>query len=362
MSATYTAPGRLGTPDMTLATDPRLDPRLAAVFAALDSFAPGAAEPPSLDASYESQVEFCNGFEQAATLLHPQQVAAIPEFDNIESREITITGVDGNPITLYLDQPKERAGPAPCVLHTHGGGMVVMQATDPSFVRWRKGLAAQGLVVVGVEFRNGAGALGPHPFPAGLNDCSSALEWVHGQRQALDLSCIVISGESGGGNLSIATALKAKLDGAAERVDGVYAMCPYIFGGYANAPADLPSLAENDTYQLDGSLMAVMAKVYDPGGNNTEEPLAWPYFASSEDLAGSPPHVISVNELDPLRDEGLAFYRKLVGAGVSAVARTVHGTSHAGDLAFPDVVPDIYLETQRSLIGFARGLTDSATF
>ena len=37
--------------------------------------------------------------------------------------------------------------------------------------------------------------------------------------------------------------------------------------------------------------------------------------ASASDLTGLPPHVISVNELDPLRDEGLAYYRKLLAAG-----------------------------------------------
>ena len=72
--------------------------------------------------------------------------------------------------------------------------------------------------------------------------------------------------------------------------------------------------------------MSVMAKVYDPGGENTENPLAWPYHAAAADLTGLPPHVISVNELDPLRDEGLAYWRKLVGAGVSA--HGPHGQRH----------------------------------
>ena len=45
--------------------------------------------------------------------------------------------------------------------------------------RWRKTLARQGLVVIGVEFRNAGGELGDHPFPAGLNDCATAVQWVH---------------------------------------------------------------------------------------------------------------------------------------------------------------------------------------
>ena len=73
------------------------------------------------------------------------------------------------------------------VLHIHGGGMVILSAAGPLYTRWREALAASGMVVVGVEFRNAAGALGSHPFPAGLNDCSSALAW-HGWTRTVTVS------------------------------------------------------------------------------------------------------------------------------------------------------------------------------
>jgi hypothetical protein len=52
--------------------------------------------------------------------------------------------------------------------------MAICSATDVGFARGREYLAATGLVVVGVEFRNSGGKLGPHPYPAGLNDCAPA--------------------------------------------------------------------------------------------------------------------------------------------------------------------------------------------
>ena len=58
---------------------------------------------------------------------------------------------------------------------------------------------------------------------------------------------------------------------------------------------------------------------------NARNPLAWPSFATREDVEGLPPVVISVNECDPLRDEGIAFYRLLLGAGVPARCRQVDG-------------------------------------
>ena len=52
---------------------------------------------------------------------------------------------------------------------------------------------------------------------------------------------------------------------------------------------------------------------------DSRDPLAWPGFATRDDVDGFPPTVVSVNECDPLRDEGVAFYRLLlVGRGQRA--------------------------------------------
>ncbi len=348
-------PGRLADPDAVLERDRRADPRIIAALEAVGGFAPGV-EPVGADADYEACLAYCAAFEESAALGNDAMWAMMPEFSDVETTTQTITGSDGNDIELFVHQPATRNGALPCVLHTRGGGMVLMSATDPGFVRWRSSLAALGMVVIGVEFRNGGGRLGNHPFPAGLDDCASAARWAHENRGALGISSIVISGESGGGNLSIATSLKAHREGRIEQIDGVYAMCPYICGEYAQPPAELLSLYENDGYMLDCAQMAALVKVYDPTGAHRDNPLAWPYHAQRSDLEGLPPHVISVNELDPLRDEGLAFYRKLLDAGVSAVGRTVHGTPHAGDQGFPDITPEIYEETLRSIHGFATAL------
>jgi len=257
---------------------------------------------------------------------------------------------------LYIHTPTDIEGAVPAIVHTHGGGMAIMQASDVQYTRWRDELASTGLVVIGVEFRNAAGKLGPHPFPAGLNDCFSGLTWVHENRDNLGISKIVISGESGGGNLALATTLKAKGEGTLDMVDGVYAQCPYISGVYADKDPSLPSLYENDGYFLACQMMGAMVRMYSPDSSADTDPLAWPLNASAEDLQGLPPHVVSVNELDPLRDEGLAYFRKLLGAGVTASSRTVNGTVHAGDCIFRDVMPEVYLGTINDINSFAHSL------
>ena len=196
-----------------------------------------------------------------------------------------------------------------------------------------------------------------HPFPAGLNDCAGALNWVHSHRDQLGITTITLAGESGGGNLALATALKTKLDRRLHVIDGVYAMAPFISGAYgwseAERARELPSLVENDSYFMSCATAAIIASVYDPDGSHDRDPLCWPYHSSAADLAGLPAHVISVNELDPLRDEGLAYYRKLLHAGVSVTGRTVLGVCHAADLMFRSAMPDMCAATVNDLHRFA---------
>ncbi|MDE0801645.1 MAG: alpha/beta hydrolase [Rhodospirillaceae bacterium] len=346
-------PGRLGNDELRFETDSRADPRIAEVVKLLGGFGAGI-EPLPVDATYEQCLDHCMAFENAQAAAHPEMFANMRKFDAVVVTEKTILGVDGNDITLHIHQPKDRTSDLPGVVHIHGGGMVMMTAADPSAVLWRNILAEQGIVVIGVEYRNGGGQLGNHPFPAGLNDCAASLRWAHQQRHELQLSSVTLSGESGGGNLSIATALKANVEGWVDEIDGVYAMCPYIYGGYAAPSEELLSLFENDDYMLGCSTMRSMAKVYDPEGVNSLNPLAWPYHASIAELQGLPAHLISVNELDPLRDEGLVFYRKLLAAGVPVSARTVNGTPHAGDMGFVDVTPEITADTVASIAAFVR--------
>ena len=350
-------PGRLGNPNMDIKDDPRADPRMITAMGLIGLDVAPPQPPVNRSSTLEEILAYSLESEAGFNELGAALTGATPPAENVMSYTEVIQGVDGNDINLYIHKPTEIEGPIPGIVHTHGGGMVMLEASNVGYQRWRDELAATGLIVIGVEFRNGAGVLGPHPFPAGLNDCASATQWTIANSESLNISKVVISGESGGGNLSIATALKAKQEGWLDGIAGVYSQCPYISNLYHDPPPELLSLVENDNYLLNvGEQMATIAIPYDPDGSNATNPLAWPYHAETSDLEGLPPFVISVNELDPLRDEGLAFYRKLVRAGVSAVSRTVNGTCHAGDCLFLDAMPDVYSATLRDIKGFAESL------
>jgi len=216
----------------------------------------------------------------------------------------------------------------PGVYYIHGGGMQVMSCYDGNYRAWGRIIAANGVAVAMVDFRN---ALSPSsveevaPFPAGLNDCVSGLKWFVEQAPTfgVDPKRIIVAGESGGGNLTLATGLKLNRDGDIGLIRGLYALCPYIAGRWP-LPQH-PSSTENNGILLDlHNNHGAMAYGIDELEN--ENPLAWPGFATEEDVKGLPPVYISVNECDPLRDEGVEFYRLLLRAGQSARCRTVMGT------------------------------------
>jgi len=66
--------------------------------------------------------------------------------------------------------------------------------------------------------------------------------------------------------------------------------------------------------------------------------------------------MVSLNECDPLRDEGVELYRRLLAAGVSAQCRQVMGTAHAIEI-FPPICPDISRATAADMAHFLKSVT-----
>jgi acetyl esterase/lipase len=351
------APGRLGDPSRSLATDPRTDPPIAEVLGEFYLAANTPAPPVSRVSSRPEKLAFCAGAEESLDAMFAVLSARVPQTEGVVRETVKLAARGGHEVALYVHRPRTMRGPVPCVVHLHGGGMVILEAANPAYAHWRDRLAAEGLVVVGVEFRNGGGKLGDHRFPAGLEDCVDAVQWAVNERAHLGASGVVVSGDSGGGNLTLATAIVAGRDGWADQIAGFYAQCPYISGAWHDPPTELPSMRENDGYFVSCALFEVFRSVYDPDDAHAEDPTCWPLRASTDDLLGLPPHAVSVNELDLLRDEGIAYYRKLRAAGVSTVGRTVLGTPHGADVLLPGAIPDVTAASARDVAGFARRVT-----
>jgi acetyl esterase len=342
---TGSADGESPAPVMSPATDGRTGPRLRATLAAfgLDNLVAG---PPVDRFGPVTQVHAVLDEAHAA---NEMLIGVLPIGDpygtreRVTRRDVVISGPDGNEIKLHVHTPNAVTKPLPAVVYLHGGGMTIISADNRATSAWCYELAGRGTVAVGVDFRN-AHVGGPNPFPAGLDDCVAAVRWLDANREDLGISHLILEGESGGANLVLAVALVANREGWGDRIAGVYAVAPYISGAYGwpaeRKLAELPSLVELDGYFMTCAQMALYVDSYDPTGRNAQNPLAWPYFASRQDLAGLPPHVITVDELDPLRDEGVAYFRMLQDAGVRVVGRVNLGLTHAAGQIFRDGASD----------------------
>jgi acetyl esterase len=339
-----------------IAVDPRIDPRIKAMFGAV--MFPETPDVPDRETllARENSDEARARAAMSNRFFDQMDTEAVASSKGLTSRwESLVSAPDGNTIRFHFIRP-DNSEIVPCVYYIHGGGMAVLSAELGVFKAWGRIIAAQGVAVAMIDFRNCVTASSvPEvaPYPAGLNDCVSGLKWVHNNAATLEIdpTRIIIAGESGGGNLTLAAGMKLKRDGDIGLIKGLYALCPYIAGQWP-AP-NSPSSVENNGILLDlhNNNGAVG---YGIQAFNARDPLAWPGFAVEADVQGLPNVVINVNECDPLRDEGVNFYRLLLRAGVSARCRQMMGTIHATEV-FAALCPDISRDTARDIAAFCKG-------
>ncbi len=335
-----------------IARDIRIDPRLRGILEVIPDVTLDDVESREQLLAEENTLGAVAGRE-AFRVFQDLCDKAAPEGLEVTTSQF-VSQPEGNSVNLQIIRP-EADEPLACVFYIHGGGMATMSCFDGMYRGWGKHIAANGVAVVMVDFRNSVVASSAPevaPFPAGLNDCVSGLRWVvaHAADLQIDPSRIVVAGESGGGNLTLATGLALKRDGDLGLIKGLYALCPYIAGQWPTP--ECPSSVENE---------GILLQLHNNRGRmgygieafNERNPLAWPSFASVDDVVGFPPTVINVNECDPLRDEGINFYRLLLSAGVEARCRQMMGTVHGTEI-FAIACPDISRDTARDIAGFAR--------
>ncbi|KAB1187851.1 MULTISPECIES: alpha/beta hydrolase [Haloferax] len=212
----------------------------------------------------------------------------------------------GIPLRVYHPDP-ERSLPTLVFFH---GGLWAMGTLDSIDGVCRRLATRAAHVVVSVDYR-----LAPeHPFPAGLEDCVRATEWVeaNAERIGADPDQLAVAGTSAGGNLAAATCLHSREFGG-PTIDSQFLLYPMT-----DLSADHPSLSEN----ADGPLLTRRDVLwahdtYLRSPVDRYNPFAAPLRADSHtDL---PPGYVVTAGFDPLRDEGAAYASALESAGVHVV-------------------------------------------
>jgi acetyl esterase/lipase len=228
------------------------------------------------------------------------------------------------PVRVYTPDAAAPDGGRPALLDIHGGGF----CSGSMEMQYGFGVAIArelGATVVTVEYR-----LAPeHPFPAGLDDCYTALVWMHDEAAALgiDASRVGVGGQSAGGGLAAAVALLA-------RDRGGPSLCFQFLG--------IPEL----DHRLETTSMRTFVDT--PLWHRRNGELSWEYYLGSdrrdvspyaspaiaEDLRDLPPAYVTTMEFDPLRDEGIVYALRMLEAGVSVELHSFPGTFH-GSGALP---------------------------
>jgi acetyl esterase len=238
--------------------------------------------------------------------------------DEVASAEDRTVPGPAGPIPVRIYTPTGGAAPRPALVYLHGGGWVLGDLAMVDAICRAVANRAE-CVVVSVDYR-----MAPeHKFPAPLDDCFAVVTWVaeHAAEIGADADRLAVGGDSAGGNLSAAVALRARDEGGpALRLQLlVYPVTDHSF--------DTVSYKENsEGYLLTKDMMVWFWDHYLANPSDGDNPLASPLRA--KDLAGLPPAHVFTAEFDPLRDEGEAFAARLVGAGVAVSHTRYDGQIH----------------------------------
>ncbi len=233
--------------------------------------------------------------------------------------ERSIPGPAG-PIRVRFYWPNVNAtGTVPAIAYYHGGGHVIGSLDTHDLIA-RNLCAGAGALVASVDYR-----MGPeHRFPAAVEDCFAALEWLHGNAASLgaDPSRLGVHGDSAGANLAAVVALMARDAGGPQlRLQSlVYPVADYTLKS-----------ASYDTFTEGYGLLTRAAMVWFQGHYlrspaDAEDWRASPIKAAN--LAGVAPAIIVTAECDVLHDDGEHYAEALRRAGVAVEYREYAGMIH----------------------------------
>ena len=235
-------------------------------------------------------------------------------------QDLTIPGGPYGTIDIRIIRPKGNEEMLPVIIYMHGGGWVLgNEHTHDALIRQ----IADGAkaAVVFVKYIPAPESQYPNIHEEGY----SAAEWIakNGKKLNLDISRMAIAGDSVGGELATAIAMMAQERG------GPNFKFQLLFYPVTDANFSTGSYEQfAKGYYLERKGMQWFWDMYVPDKEMRNEPYASPLKASLEQLSTLPPALIFVNEIDVLRDEGEAYARKLIQAGVPTGSLRLLGMIH----------------------------------
>lgn len=234
-------------------------------------------------------------------------------------RVVDVTLESGLPGRLY----RPTRGVLPVVLFFHGGGWVLgsLETHD----RMCRVLAREsGCAVLSVGYRRAPEC----SFPGAVEDATRALSWVvaDGRMHGLDVDRLALAGDSAGGNIAIALALKATAMDIRPRFQ-------LLFYPVTTTDLRLGFDPRYDGLVLCRAELLWHQSLYLPQVADRSSPLASPLDRA--DLSGLPSALVVAAECDPIAPQGGGYVDALAAVGIAARLHTYPGMIH-GFVQFPD--------------------------
>ncbi|MCZ4498000.1 MAG: lipW [Marmoricola sp.] len=222
--------------------------------------------------------------------------------------------------SVLVHRPEGLGDRAPALLWIHGGGLVIGSPLQDA-ATLRRVADLTGAVVALVRYR-----LAPaNPYPAALDDCSAALEWLANQ-PGVDPARVAVGGASAGGGLAAATVLAARESGGPP-VCLQLLVYPMLDDRTAARPD--PDAAYRRVWSNKSNRFGWTSYLGRPPGSADVDQLAAP--GRCTDFAGLPPTWIGIGTLDLFHDECLAYAAGLDAAGVPTETTVIPGAYHGFD-------------------------------
>jgi len=250
---------------------------------------------------------------QEATSLAPEPVGAVEDMD--------VPGQHGPvPVRIYWPLGAE-PGPLPVLVYAHGGGWVLGDLDDYDATPRAVGNRS-GCIVVSVGYR-----LAPeHPFPAAHDDMLAVTRWVLSSigEMSGDPARVAVGGEGAGATMAVATCRALRESGQSQPR---FQLLLYPFTDLDRT--DWASYHEQGSAgTLSPQTIEWFAGHVAAHAGDIDDPRLSPARTARSGLAGMPPTLLITADNDSLRDQGEAFGRMLLDAGVTATTLRFEGVTH----------------------------------
>jgi acetyl esterase/lipase len=203
-------------------------------------------------------------------------------------------------------------GPERTIFYLHGGGFQIGSLRSHAGLTTRIASAANARVLA-VDYR-----LAPeHRFPAAHDDAFSAYRWLTASGIVPD----AIMGDSAGGALALATAVRAR-DAGLPLPRAIMLLSPWL--DLSLSGDSYASLAEADIFSKPAQLHA-MAKTYIGRNGDPSDPSVSPLFAP---LDGLPPMLVHAGACDITLDDARLLEKRVNDAGGAITLRIFDRMCH----------------------------------